>query len=178
MKINRFMTGLLSAGIAAAVFAGLVAAQSSPAPKATAPVADLNQLMRGLFFTHANVVFSAQRKNPADIKWASEPSASTDPLTGVFGNWEAVENSALILTDSADLLMTPGRKCTNGRDVPLAQPDWIKFVNELRVGGMAAYKAAVSKNMDNIIMASDVLNQSCSDCHNKYRPRAIENRCK
>jgi hypothetical protein len=175
MNIDRFMTGLLSAAIASAAFAGFLTAQSSP--RATAPVADLNQLMRGLFFLHANVVFSAQRRNPAEIKWASEPSASTDPLTGVFGSWEAVENSALIMTEAADLLMTPGRKCSNGRDVPLAKPEWAQFVNELREAGMVAYKAAQSKDQDNIIKASDVLNTACSDCHSKYRPRAIANRC-
>jgi hypothetical protein len=176
MNIERFTIGLVSALVAVAVFAGISTAQSPP--RAVVPASNLNQLMRGLFFVHANVVFSAQRKNPAEIKWTSEPSASTDPLTGVFGNWEAVENSALVLIDSADLLMTPGRKCSNGMDVPVGKADWAGFVNELREGGKAAYKAAQSKNMDNIIEASDVLNTSCSDCHNKYRPRAIENRCK
>ena len=73
---------------------------------------------------------------------SQEPSASTDPLTSVFGNWEAVQNSALVLSDAADLLMTPGRKCSNGRDVPLAKADWAQFVNELREAGMVAYKAA------------------------------------
>jgi hypothetical protein len=175
MKIHRFITGLFSALIAAAAFAGFLSAQAPSRP--TPPAADLNQLMRGHFFTHANVVFSAQRDNPAEAKVSSQPSASTDPLTGVFGKWEAVENSALILIDSADLLMTPGRKCANGRDVPLAQPEWVKFVNELREAGMVAYKAAESKSMDEILKASDVLNNSCADCHNKYRPRNIANRC-
>lgn len=175
MNIRRMRTGVFLAAAAATAFAGFLTAQSSP--KVPAPAADLNQLMRGLFFTHANVVFSAQRKNPAEIKWTSEPSASTDPLTGVFGNWEAVENSALTLSDAADLLMTPGRKCSNGRDVPLAKADWAQLVNELREAGKVAYKAAQSKNMDNILQASDVLNASCSDCHNKYRPRATAGRC-
>ena len=100
------MTRLLPAVLAAAVFAGfvfagLLAAQS--APKAAAPAADLNQLMRGLFFPNANVVFSTQIHDPAEIKMTIEPSASTDPLTSVFGNWEAVQNSALVLSDAADL---------------------------------------------------------------------------
>jgi len=181
--IDRFLTGRLSAAMAAVVFVGLLAgllagflaAQSTPAAKK--PPADLNQLMRGIFFLHSNVVFATQRLDPADVKWTSEPSASTDPLTGVFGNWEAVENSALMLTEAADLLMTPGRTCANGRDVPLAKPEWVQLVNQLREAGMVAYKAAQSKNRDNMIKASDVLNQSCVDCHNKYRPRAIANRC-
>jgi hypothetical protein len=148
----------------------------APAP-ATAPAANLNQLMRSLFFPHSNVVFFTQRYDPADVKRAQEPSASTDPLTGVFGNWEAVENSALTLADAADLLLTPGRKCSNGRDVPLANPDWAQLVNGLREAGMVAYKAALTKDRDNMIKASDVLAESCSNCHNKYRPTANANRC-
>lgn len=165
------LVSCLAAAVGMAVFTGAVLAQSPPPPP---PVASLNQLMRGLFFPHSNVVFATQTKNPAEIQRLSEPSTSTDPLTGVFGNWEAVENSALILTEASDLLMTPGRKCTNGRDVPVSNPDWVKLVNQLRDAGMVAYKAAQSKNQDNMIQASEVLNNACAGCHNKYRAR---NRC-
>ena len=171
-------------GMGAALFAGFLMAQSarpaSPtAPAgAAAPVADLNQLMRSLFFPHSNVVFFTQRYNPAEVPRASEPSASTDPLTGVFGGWEAVENSALTLADSADLLLTPGRKCSNGRDVPFARPDWVQLVQGVRAAGIVSYKAALTKNMDEMLKASDVLAQSCSNCHNKYRPGNNANRCR
>ena len=154
---------------AALCCAGFLLAQTPEPPK---PAADLNQLMRSLFFPHSNVVFWAQRENPAEIKRAAEPSASPDPLTGVFGGWTAVENSALLIVDGADLLLTPGRKCSNGRDVPVAAPDWVKFVDQLREAGRTAYKAALSKNMDTILEASDVLATSCSNCHNRYR-RAV-----
>jgi hypothetical protein len=150
-------------------------AQSTP--KAPAPAADLNQLMRSLFFPHSNVVFFTQRYDPAEVKPASEPSASTDPLTGVFGGWGAVESSALTMADAADLLMTPGRKCSNGRDVPLGNADWAQLVNGLREASLAAYKAALTKNRDKMLEASDVLATSCSNCHNKYRPGSNANRC-
>ena len=134
--------------------------------------------MRALFFPNSNVVFFPQRYDPAAVKPASEPSGSTDPLTGVFGGWEAVENSALTLADSADLLMTPGRKCSNGRDVPLANADWVQMVNGLRDASMFAYKAALTKNQDKMLEASEVLSSSCANCHNKYRPGASANRCR
>jgi len=111
VRISWFKAGAVTVAIAAVLGAGFLMAQS--APPATPPAADLNQLMRSLFFPHSNVVFFTQRYDPADVKRASEPSASTDPLTGVFGGWEAVENSALTLADSADLLMTAGRKYYN-----------------------------------------------------------------
>ena len=163
--------------MAAALCAGLLVAQSTPpaVPPATAsPAATLNQLMRGLFFPNSNVLFLTQRVNPAEIKRSPEPSTSSDPLTGVFNGWDAVETSALTLTDAADLLMTPGRKCSNGRDVPVGNADWTVFVNQLRAAGIVAYKAALTKDQDKMIEATEVLNSSCANCHNKYRAR---NRC-
>jgi cytochrome c556 len=53
--------------------------------------------------------------------------------------------------------------------------DWLKFVQELHAAGMTAYKAAQSKNQDNIITAADEVTMACSNCHEKYR-RA--DRCK
>ncbi len=168
-KILRFISAPATVAGAAAVCAGFLLAQSSP--PATAPPANLNQLMRGLFFPNSNVIFLTQLQNPTEIKRSPEPSTSSDPLTGVFNGWEAVENSALTLADATDLLMTPGRKCSNGRDVPLANADWPKLVNGLREASMVAYKAALSKNQDNMLEASAVLATSCSNCHNKYRAR-------
>ena len=162
--------------IAAVVLVGSMLAQSPPPP--TPPVANLNQLMRSLFFPHSNVVFFTQRYNPADVKRADEPSGSTDPLTGVFGGWEAVENSALAMADAADLLMTAGRKCSNGRDVPLTNADWAKLVAGLREASMVAYRAALTKDRDKMTDASEVLAVSCSNCHNKYRPGNAANRCR
>jgi hypothetical protein len=180
MRVNRFISGPAFVAIAAVLIAGFLMAQSAPqpSPRTAAPAANLNQLMRSLFFPHSNVVFFTQRYDPAAVKPASEPSGSTDPLTGVFGGWEAVENSALTLADAADLLMTPGRKCANGRDVPLANADWAQMVNGLRDASMFAYKAALTKDRDKMLQASDVLATSCSNCHNKYRPGNIANRCR
>jgi hypothetical protein len=180
MQINRFMAGLMTVAIAGVLCAGFLMAQAPPqtSPPAAVPAANLNQLMRSLFFPHSNVVFFTQRYDPAEVKPASEPSGSTDPLTGVFGGWEAVENSALTLADAADLLMTAGRKCSNGRDVPLANADWAQMVKGLRDASMFAYKAALTKDRDKMLQASDVLATSCSNCHNKYRPGATANRCR
>jgi len=163
--MKRLLLGLLVAAIGCA---GYLLAQAAPA-KAAAPAADLNQLMRGLFFPHSNVVFDTQRHDPAQIKRAPEPSASPDPLTGIFGGWDAVENSALTLIEGGDLLMTPGRVCSNGKPVPVGAEDWVKFVEQLRDAGRVAYKAAQSKNIDNMFEASDVLNVACANCHNRYR---------
>jgi len=176
MKIKRLLSAAAIVAGTAILGTGFLVAQSTP--PAAKPAADLNQLMRSLFFPNSNVVFFTQRYDPTKVKRSEEPSGSTDPLTGVFGGWEAVENSALTLADSADLLLTAGRKCSNGRDVPLANADWSKLVEGLRDASMTAYKAALTKDQDNMLKASDVLAASCSSCHNKYRPGAAANRCK
>src|SRR5271154_5347483 len=112
---------------------------AAPAPQV---YANLAQLMRGIMFPNSNVIFFAQDKNPADVKPTGDPSSATDPLSGTFGGWAAVENSSLALTEAANLLTIPGRVCSNGRAVPVKDPDWLKLVQGLREAGMTAYQAA------------------------------------
>jgi len=142
---------------------------------------DLNRLMRGVLYPASNVVFSAQTDNPGDVKFVPgrDPSLATDPLTSTFGGWQAVENAALALTESANLLLIPGRNCANGLPVPMNNPDWQKFVQELRDAGMKAYKAAQSKNQDNMVDAANTLSAACAGCHRKWREKARPaDRCK
>src|SRR5579864_379549 len=142
---------------------------------------DLNRLMRGVLYPASNVVFSAQVDNPADVKFVPgrDPSLATDPLTSTFGGWQAVENAALALSESANLLLIPGRNCANGLPVPMNNPDWSKFVQELRDAGMKAYKAAQSKNQDKMVEAADTLAAACAGCHRKWREKPrLADRCK
>jgi len=155
----------------------------SPKPStATIQVqSDLNQLMRGVLYPAANVVFSAQTDDPGAIKFVpgKDPSMATDPLTSTFGGWQAVENAALALTESTNLLLIPGRTCANGLPAPMNNPDWPKFVQELREAGMKAYKAAQSKNQDRMVEAADTLSAACAGCHRKWREKPrLADRCK
>ena len=92
-----------------------LAAQSTPAGAEQQAHANMNQLMRGVLYRAANVVFAAQNHNPAEIKWppGHDPNMSTDPLTSSFGGWTAVENAALALAESANLLAIEGRRCSS-----------------------------------------------------------------
>jgi len=152
-----------------------------PPPGAAAPVAevhgDLRQVMRGVLFPNSNVVFAAQDK--LDVKPAKDPSTATDPLASTYGGWQAVENSSIALAESANLLTIPGRKCSNGRAVPVEKEDWKKFVQGLRNAGMAAYKAAQSKSTEQIVDAAGAMTEACSSCHDKYRekPAGDKDRC-
>jgi hypothetical protein len=148
---------------------------TSPAPRVQAT---LGQLMKGTLYPASNVFFAAQNENPADVPRAKDPNLSTDLLTSSYGKWEAVENSALAIAEVADLLMRPGQKCANGRDVPLGNADWAGFVQGLREAGMTAYAAAQTRNQDKIIDAADVMTTACANCHLKYRERKLADRCK
>jgi hypothetical protein len=158
----------------------LLTAQTS-SPVATPNVhANLNQLMQGVVYPAANVLFATQTEDPAALERppVKDPAMATDPLVSVFGGWQAVENSALALAESANLLLAPGRVCSNGTPAPIADPDWSKFVEELRAVGLQAYAAAQAKDRDRMIELSDAINDSCAHCHQKWRPRVVENRCK
>ncbi len=153
----------------------------APAPKATQEVhATLNQLMQGVVYPAANVLFSVQTEDPAALERppVRDPAMATDPLVSVFGGWQAIENSGLALAESANLLLVPGRMCSNGMRAPIADPTWSMFVEELRDVGLKAYAAAKAKDRDKMIELSEAINDACVHCHRKWRPRVAENRCK
>ena len=153
-------------------------AAKSSAPAGRNP-ANLAQLMKGILFPSANVVFFAQSDNPNDVPPAKDPALAVNPLASAYGKWEAVENAGLAITEAANLLTVPGRKCSNGLPVPVANADWAKLVQGLRDAGMAAYKAAQAKNQDKILDASDVMTTACANCHDKYREKPTPaGRCK
>jgi hypothetical protein len=135
--------------------------------------------MKGTLYPASNVVFAAQDQNPGEVPHAKDPNMSTDLLTSSYGRWEAVENSALAIAEVANLLSVPGRKCANGLDVPVTNPDWAKFVQELRDAGMTAYAAAKTKDQDKMTDAAGVMTTACKNCHDRYRERPrIADRCK
>ena len=161
---------------------GLSLMAQTPSTNAAQEIhANLNQLMRGVLYPAANVVFFAQAENPADVKpnTGQDPSMSTDPLTSTFGGWQAIENASLALAESANLLLIPGRVCSNGTPVPVKDPAWTTFVQQVRDTSMLAYKAAQAKDQDKMIAISEPLSASCAGCHRKWRDRKTPaNRCK
>src|SRR5262245_29032997 len=144
-------------------------------PSADAPATVL-QVMRGILFPNANVVFSAQGDDPAAVKKASDPSTATDPLASTYGGWEAVANSAIALRESARLLEVP-RSCSNGKPAPIQTATWKKGLAQLREAGQAAFKAAQAKNQDQVVDAAEKITTASSTCHDPFRektPRCMQ----
>jgi hypothetical protein len=142
------------------------AAKPSDAP---APLMTVNQLMHGVLFPLGNTVFYAQADDPDALPRDPQPSTATNPLTGLYGGWQAVENSALALAESAELLRIPGRQCSNGEVVDVENADWIRFVGDYKQKSLAAYEAAKTKDQDAIVLASGDLSEACLACHRVYR---------
>jgi hypothetical protein len=158
--------------VARAQTAAPAAAPKPAAATASAPKIEANllQLMRGIVYPASNVIFAAQEEFD---KQPVPPDASTspNPLTTTYGGWQAVENAALALSESANLIMMPGRMCSNGKPAPVRRADWIKDLQKLRDAGRAAYKAAQAKNRDAIVDASGTISDACSACHDVYREK-------
>ncbi len=166
-----------------------IAHAQAPAPAAAKPAAgakpaaaaaparyrvqsDMAQLMRGVLFPNSNVIFAAQNDEFAKTKPDADPSLSTNPISSIYGGWMAAENSALALAESANLLLIPGRVCSNGKPAPIQNADWQKYVQGLRDAGMSAYKAAKSKNQDAFLDVSDQMTTACANCHEVYREKS------
>ena len=181
-------SGALAAVIAVVAGAATIAVvqaqapAAAPKPAAATPAAgaaparyrthgNLNQVMRGILFPNSNVVFAAQNEEFASLKQDKDPSLATDPLRGVYNSWTAVEDSGYALAEAANLLMIPGRVCSNGKPAPVGNADWAKFVAGLRDAGMEAVKAAKAKNQDAMLDVSDKMTTACSACHDVYREK-------
>ena len=76
--------------------------------------------------------------------------------------WTALEGQALMLAESANLLMMPGR----ARD----QQQWMADSKLLLEAGTAALAAVKARDIAAISALSDQLLESCTSCHRHYRP--------
>ena len=151
-----------------------VAAVAGPLP-ALPPAGNVAQVMRGILFPSANIIFTVQSIDPGVKKPVAETATGGfDWLTwggGVYRGWDVVDYAAVSVAESAKLMLTPGRRCENGRVVPVSDPDWIKFTLELEAAGKASYKASQGRNQEAVSESTNQLNDSCQNCHRVYRGR-------
>ena len=151
------------------VIVAAAAARVHTQPQTRRPASTVQQLMQAILFPNANLIFSAQSDDPAAVPRDARPSTSTNPLSGLYGGWQAVENSSLALIESADLLNLSGRTCENGTPVPVDEPQWKAELETLREAGRATAAAARARSQEQISEAAGQLAESCSSCHRLYR---------
>jgi hypothetical protein len=149
---------------------------TGPGPSFPA-VGNLSQVMRGILFPNANLIFNVQTHDPSEKKPDADNSNSKDGINWVtwganlYSPWELVDYAAVTLAESAPLMLTPGRQCENGKPVPVNDPDWIKFTQELAEAGKTAYKAAQTRNQEAVSDVSSVISDACSHCHQVFRDK-------
>ncbi len=129
--------------VSIAVAAALAQTASDRPP--TRNVGSMSELMVKIIYPTSDALFYVESRTP---KTESE--------------WTALEGQALMLAESANLLMMPGR----ARD----QKQWMADARLMLDAGAAAVKAVKSKNVEQISALSDQLLESCTSCHRHYRP--------
>lgn len=182
--------GKLSAGQAADLAAyiqqaGKTATNAGPAPAATTGAAtafpaagNLQQLMRGVMFPNSNIIFTVQTHDPGEKKKAGDAATSDGGFNwAMWGNdlysgWDIVDYAAIALAESAPLMLTPGRRCENGKPVPVNDPDWIRFTKEMAEVGRRAYRASQSRNQEKVSDISGDVADACLNCHQVFRDKA------
>jgi mono/diheme cytochrome c family protein len=149
-----------------------IAAQNTA--NAGAPQANLAELMRAIAFPNANIIFNVQLKDPGKQSKKQPASAPFDYVewgSTVYPGWLAIDQAAVALTETAPLLLTPGRRCQNGRPVPVDRADWKQYVAGLVEVGKLAYTTSKARNYDAFVEISEKLNDACANCHKVYRDR-------
>lgn len=107
-------------------------------------VGNMSQLMVNLIYPASDAIFYVTR---------------TPPKTDY--DWEQLQNQALMLAESGNLLMMPGRT---------RQGDWDKMSKVMLDIGATAFKAAKAHDQAAIEALNDPLNDACIACHIAYRP--------
>jgi len=182
LQVGKFAAGqaeLAEAQLAQVAFpvraaaAAPVAAAAGGTTAFVPPVGNLAELMRGIAFPSANIIFQLQVKDPTGEKPGPAPVPFDYVKWGstIYPGWLAVDQAALALAESAPLLLTPGRRCQNGRPAPVDRADYRQYVADLVAIGKEAYATSKARNFEAFVEISDKLNTACANCHMVYRDK-------
>jgi|SoiMethySBSTD1v2_1073268.scaffolds.fasta_scaffold172936_2 hypothetical protein len=148
LNINAAARIALAAGVVGTMLTVAFAAQT-PQRGGTTSVSGVRtvgttlQVMHAIVKPASDAVFAAGGEPPKDAK-----------------AWTALENQAIALAESGNLLMLGDRAKDQG--------DWMKFSRALVDASAGAVKAAQAKNADAMSTASDAVYETCEACHMKY----------
>ena len=129
--------------LAIALAAALAQASSSARPP-TRNVGTMSDLMVKIIYPSSDALFYIESRTPKND-----------------AEWTVLEGQALMVAESANLLMMPGR----ARD----QKQWMADSKLMLDAGAAAVTAAKAKDVAAISALSDQLLESCTSCHRHYR---------
>src|SRR5258706_4161902 len=182
LQADKFPAGqadLSEAALAQIVFP---TARASAAPRVASlagtslppPEGNLAELMRAIAFPNANIIFNLQIKDPGaqpKKQPAAVPFDYAEWGSTVYTGWLAVDQAAVAIAETAPLLLTPGRRCQNGKPVPVDAADWKQYVAALADVGKLAYQASKARNFEAFTDITEKLNDACANCHKVYRDK-------
>jgi hypothetical protein len=124
-----------------------------------APVVDVKRLMSGMVDPSADVVWqSVAITLDRDGEHHKRPSNDEE--------WLAVQNHAMIVAESANLLMIAPRARDTG--------EWMTTARQLREAAARAYQAALNRDAEAILRVGGEIYDACVACHEKYLPPGVE----
>ncbi len=181
LQTGKFPAGATELSDAMLAQIAFPTARTSPAPAATStaaslppPEGNLAEVMRAIAFPNANILFNLQLKDPAAQPKKAPAASPFDYVewgSTVYPGWLAVDQAAVAIAESAPLLLTPGRRCQNGRPVPVDRADWKQYVAALAEVGRIAHRASQARNYEAFGDISEKLNDACANCHKVYRDK-------
>ena len=130
-----------------------------------------------IMFPNSNIIFTVQTHDPAEKKKPSDGANASGGFNwAAWGNelysgWEIVDYASIALAESAPLMLTPGRRCENGKPVPVNDPDWIRFTKEMAEVGRAAYRASQTRSQEKVSDISGDVAEACMHCHQVFRDK-------
>jgi len=137
--------------------------------------------MRAIMFPNSNIIFDVQTNDPARPRKDPDPAdrGALALFSNLYAGWDVVEGAAIALAEAPDLIMRPGRLCSNGKPAPVDRPDFAKFAQALRTAARATLKAAQEKNQEKVSDLTNQIAEACVNCHTEYRntPPGGERRC-
>jgi mono/diheme cytochrome c family protein len=181
LQANTFPAGRAELGTDAGALKQIVLVAANPVPAVAAggPAASfpvtgtLNQVMRGILFPSSNVLFDVQTKDPgAGSKGGTARADATTTSTrygDVYAPWMVVDAAAISIAEIGPVLMQPGRRCENGKPVPVDRADWKQYVQGVVEAGRAAYRASQTRSQGAVSEATNVISDACANCHRVYR---------
>jgi len=136
------------------LIAALASASCSKAA-ATEPVATLEQIMETTVEPVSDRVFDA-------AVWENGVQVG-GPRTDE--DWKLVKANAMMLAETCNLLLMPGRAKDEG--------GWVIRTQAMKEAALEAAKAADAKDTDAIFLAGGHIFQACTACHLQYIPQMV-----
>jgi cytochrome c556 len=155
------------------------AGRASAAPASRfRPVATVQELMATMIDPASKVVFEAVSTTETNgVEQKKSPNTDAE--------WAAVRTSALMLTESANLIAMDGRRIASPAKSNAAGPGeltpaqievrltkeraaWNKLAGEFGAAAAVALKAADGKDADGVFASGEGIDSACENCHLRF----------